>query len=91
MVLPAEPILEDLERRRNHGYLDCVSLANAALGLGDHDRAISWLQQAAEERDRHMIHLGAHFAYDALRTDYIALGFSWTLDCERVLAGGVSR
>ena len=22
---------------------------------------------------------------------YIALGFSWTLDCERVLAGGVSR
>ena len=22
---------------------------------------------------------------------YIALGFSWTLDCEKVLAGGVSR
>ena len=23
--------------------------------------------------------------------NYIALGFSWTLDCEKVLAGGVSR
>ena len=23
--------------------------------------------------------------------NYIALGFSWTLDCERVLAGRVSR
>ena len=27
----------------------------------------------------------------ALRVLSCALGFSWTLDCERVLAGGVSR
>ena len=26
-----------------------------------------------------------------VREDSCALGFSWTLDCERVLAGGVSR
>ena len=28
---------------------------------------------------------------DALRPHWSALGFSWTLDCERVLARGVSR
>ena len=28
---------------------------------------------------------------DGIDHKYIALGFSWTLDCEKVLAGGVSR
>ena len=31
------------------------------------------------------------FAAELSKRVYIALGFSWTLDCERVLAGGVSR
>ena len=30
-------------------------------------------------------------AADKARPESCALGFSWTLDCERVLAGGVSR
>ena len=62
-------ILEDLERRRSQAYVGGVALAYASLGLGDHDRAISWLQQAAEERDGQMTHLNALFLYDPLRAD----------------------
>ena len=58
-----------LERRRSQAYVGGVALAHASLGLGDHDRAISWLQQAAEERDGQMTHLNALFLYDPLRAD----------------------
>ena len=34
---------------------------------------------------------GSGSGWRGLRINYIALGFFWTLDCERVLAGGVSR
>ena len=44
-------ILEDLERRRSESYVGGSLLAGVCVGLGDHDRAISWLQKAAEERD----------------------------------------
>ena len=44
-------ILGDLERRRRESFLGGALLAWVWLGLGDHDQAISWLQQAAEERD----------------------------------------
>ena len=44
-------ILDDLERRRRQAYVGGTLLASVCLGLGDHDRAISWLQHAAEERD----------------------------------------
>ena len=33
----------------------------------------------------------AQWGLDFVGTESCALGFSWTLDCERVLAGGVSR
>ena len=44
-------------------------LAWVCLGLGDHDQAISWLQQAAEERDGLMFHLNKLLLYDPLRSD----------------------
>ena len=37
--------------------------------LGNHDQAISWLQQAAEERDGLMFHLNKLLLYDPLRSD----------------------
>ena len=38
------------------------------MGLGDHEQAISWLQQAAEERDGLMAYLNTLF-WDPLRSD----------------------
>ena len=62
-------ILADLERHRSRAYVGGVLLACVNLGLGDHDRAISWLQQAAEERDGLMPWLDTLLAFDPLRSD----------------------
>ena len=62
-------ILEDLERRRSQEYVGGVLLADVSVGLGDHDQAISWLQQAAEERDGLLPFLNVWFLWDALRED----------------------
>ena len=62
-------ILEDLERRRSQEYVGGVLLADVSVGLGDHDQAISWLQQAAEERDGLLPYLNVWFLWDALRDD----------------------
>ena len=62
-------ILGELERRRRESFLSGALLAWVCLGLGDHDQAISWLQQAAEERDCQMPILNTLFVYDPLRSD----------------------
>ena len=62
-------ILADLEQRRTQEYVGGVLLAYVNLGLGDHVQAISWLQQAAEERDGLMTYLNTWFLFDPLRDD----------------------
>ena len=62
-------ILADLERRRTKEYVGGVLLAYVSLGLGDHVQAISWLQQAAEERDGLITYLNTLFLFDPLRSD----------------------
>ena len=41
-------ILAKLERRRSHEYVGGTWLAWVNLGLGHHDQAVLWLQEAAE-------------------------------------------
>ena len=62
-------ILERLERRRTQEYVGGIFLAQVCLGLGEHDQAISWLQQAAEERDSWLVVLNTWPEYDPLRSD----------------------
>ena len=57
-------ILEDLERRRSESYVGGSLLAGVCIGLGDHDRAISWLQESAEERDGLMTFANSLFVSD---------------------------
>ena len=61
-------ILDDLERRRSQGYVGGFLLALPSLGMGDHDRAISWLERGAEERDGLMTYLNL-LLFDPLRSD----------------------
>ena len=42
-------ILGDLEGRRSQEYVGGLLLACVSLGLDEHDQAISWLQEAAED------------------------------------------
>ena len=60
---------EDLERRRRQEYVGGCLLAPVCVGLGDREQAISWLQQAAEERDGLMPWLNTLLVYDPLRSD----------------------
>ena len=62
-------ILEDLERRRSESYVGGSLLAGVCVGLGDHDRAISWLQKAAEERDGLMTSVNSLLVSDPVRAD----------------------
>ncbi len=63
-------ILEALERRRSQDYVGAGLLAWVCVGLGDHDQAISWLRQSAEERDSVMAtHLNTLLVFDPLRSD----------------------
>ena len=63
-------ILGNLERRRGEAYVSGTLLALVCLGLGDHDQAISWLQQAVEEeRDGMLAALNGLPHVDPLRSD----------------------
>ena len=62
-------ILEDLERRRSDSYIGGSLLAWVCQGLGDHDQALSWLQEAAEERDGLMTLVNTLPVFGPLRSD----------------------
>ena len=62
-------IRTDLERRRSEGYFSGFLFSLVSVGLGEHTQAISWLLQAAEERDPHAPQLLVHPGFDPLRAD----------------------
>ena len=62
-------ILGDLERRRTQEYVSGFFMALVNIGLGERDQAISWLHQAAEERDVMLPFLQTWPGLDPLRSD----------------------
>ena len=58
-----------LEEQRSHGYFSAFLMAHASLGLGEHDKAISWLEQGAAERDGLLPFINVWPAFDPLRAD----------------------
>ena len=65
----AVAIRDALERRRAGEYISGCALATVSLGLGEHDRAIAWLETAAEERDGLLPFINRRSAFDPLRAD----------------------
>ena len=65
----AVAILGDLEGRRSQEYVGGLLLACVSLGLDEHDQAISWLQEAAEERDGLLPLLNTLPVFGPLRAD----------------------
>ena len=65
----AHAILGNLKRQRGKRYVGGSLLALVCLGLGDHDQAFSWLQQAEEERDGVLASLNGLPCVDPLRSD----------------------
>ena len=48
----ATKILAQLKEARQHRYIDAWCLAIVSLGLGDRDRALSWLEQGYQDRSQ---------------------------------------
>ena len=62
-------IRTELEQRRAEEYFSSFFMAMLNVGLGESDQAISWLQDAAEQRERVMPFLSRWPAFDPLRPD----------------------
>ena len=62
-------ILDELTSRSNREYVAPDSLARICVGLGETDRAFTWLERGYEEHSGWMAYLAVEPSFDPLRTD----------------------
>ena len=65
----AEETLRYLEAKRVRDYVSPVELVMVNIALGNHDRAIDWMDKAYEERRGWMAYLNVHPVVDPLRNE----------------------
>ena len=65
----AQQILDDLLKLSQQKYVASYFLSGINLGLGQHDRAIEYLEKAAEEHSHWLIYLHIDPGMDALRSN----------------------
>ena len=65
----ARAFLTQLMERRAQAYVPASALAVIHIGLGEHEKALRWLEVAYEERDISLVWLNELFYYDSLRPD----------------------
>jgi serine/threonine-protein kinase len=65
----AQEALDELQRLAATRCVSTSLPALVAIGLGDHDRAFAWLEQACDDRSQMMSELRAEAAFDPLRSD----------------------
>jgi serine/threonine-protein kinase len=65
----AEETLRDLEAKRERDYVSPVELATVNIALGEHDRALDWMDKAYEERRGWLAYLNVHPVVDPIRNE----------------------
>jgi hypothetical protein len=65
----AREILNSLIETSKKRYVPAIAFASIYVGLGDNDKAISWLEKAYTERSSKLIYLNANPLFDPLRSD----------------------
>jgi len=65
----AMKILAELQKRAERSYVSASEIATIYAGLGERDRAIAWLEKAAEERAFHLVYLNVRPEFAPLRSD----------------------
>jgi tetratricopeptide (TPR) repeat protein len=68
-------IMDELNKRRQKGYVPAAAFLNANLGLGDTEESFAWLERAVEERSNIVQFLKVHPFFDPLRGDPRFAGF----------------
>ena len=65
----AQEILNELIESAKEEYVPSTAFAILYIGLKNNDNAISWLEQAYEERSPLMVYLNCAPEYDPMRSD----------------------
>jgi TolB-like protein/DNA-binding winged helix-turn-helix (wHTH) protein/Tfp pilus assembly protein PilF len=65
----AEALLKDLLKAANERYIPPYHIALVFNGLGEHDKALEWLERGFEQRDTKMVFLGVEGKWNNLRSD----------------------
>jgi serine/threonine-protein kinase len=66
-VEDARRVLARLEERARRTFLSVHAIAVIHVALGEHERALDWLERGFEERDRALVWLRVHPRLDPLR------------------------
>lgn len=65
----ARLLLSQALEAKGPGYLEPNAVAHVLVALGDHERALTWLDRAVEERAPHVVEMAAEPPLDPLRSD----------------------
>jgi len=65
----ARKVISDLQKELTTGYVAPTDFAKIYLGLGEKDRAISWLEKGYQQRDFWITFLKGDPIFDSLRSD----------------------
>jgi tetratricopeptide (TPR) repeat protein len=65
----AAPLIEELKETARHRYVSGFLFAEAYVGLGQRDQAITWLERAYEEHDQWMVFANSYPELDPLRSE----------------------
>jgi tetratricopeptide (TPR) repeat protein len=62
-------LIDELKERSRQHYISDSLFAEAYIGLGEKDEAMSWLERAYEEHDQWMVYIKTYPGWDALRSE----------------------
>ena len=65
----ASKVAKELEKRAERTYTSPFAIALSWAGLGDTDRAVTWLQRAHESRDSRLVGVVGYPEFDSIRTN----------------------
>jgi tetratricopeptide (TPR) repeat protein len=65
----AEALIKELKETARHRYVSGFFFAEAYVGLGQSDEAITWLERAYEEHDEWMVFANSYPGLDRLRSE----------------------
>jgi TolB-like protein/DNA-binding winged helix-turn-helix (wHTH) protein len=62
-------LIDELKKRARQRYVSGFFFAEAYLGLGERDQALTWLERAYEDRDPWMVYINSYPGLDPLRSE----------------------
>jgi tetratricopeptide (TPR) repeat protein len=65
----AMKLIDELKGRSRQHHVSPSLFAEAYIGLGEKDEAMTWLERAYEEHDQWMVYIKAYPGWDALRSE----------------------